>query len=117
MDIAIDGTERRSSAAVASGSWLLTRRTTHPEAQPEDSDVLSGVYFPIVTGTAREEHMPERDGYEHGVPSWVDLGTTDVEDAKRFYTGLFGWEFGDMPTDQEGMDYITVRFKLAVLVL
>jgi uncharacterized protein len=49
--------------------------------------------------------MPERNGYEHGVPSWVDLGTTDVADAKRFYTGLFGWEYGDMPTDQEGMDY------------
>ncbi len=49
--------------------------------------------------------MPERDGYEHGVPSWVDLGTTDVADAKRFYAGLFGWEHGDMPTDQEGMDY------------
>ena len=26
-----------------------------------------------------------------GSPSWVDLGTADVEDAKRFYTRLFGW--------------------------
>lgn len=26
-----------------------------------------------------------------GVPNWVDLGTSDVEDAKRFYTELFGW--------------------------
>jgi predicted enzyme related to lactoylglutathione lyase len=27
-----------------------------------------------------------------GVPSWVDLATADLEDAKRFYTALFGWE-------------------------
>jgi predicted enzyme related to lactoylglutathione lyase len=26
-----------------------------------------------------------------GVPNWVDLGTADLEDATRFYTGLFGW--------------------------
>lgn len=49
--------------------------------------------------------MPVRDEYEHGVPSWVDLGTTDVADAKRFYSGVFGWESSDMPTGQEGMDY------------
>jgi predicted enzyme related to lactoylglutathione lyase len=26
-----------------------------------------------------------------GVPNWVDLGTADLDDAKRFYTALFGW--------------------------
>jgi len=26
-----------------------------------------------------------------GAPTWVDLGTADLEDAKRFYTRLFGW--------------------------
>ena len=26
-----------------------------------------------------------------GVPNWVDLGTADVDDAKRFYSELFGW--------------------------
>jgi uncharacterized protein len=26
-----------------------------------------------------------------GVPNWVDIGTADLEDAKRFYTALFGW--------------------------
>jgi predicted enzyme related to lactoylglutathione lyase len=25
------------------------------------------------------------------VPNWVDLGTADLDDAIRFYTGLFGW--------------------------
>ena len=49
--------------------------------------------------------MPERDGYPHGVPSWIDLGTTDVDGAKAFYTGLFGWEATDMPTGQDDMVY------------
>jgi uncharacterized protein len=26
-----------------------------------------------------------------GSPTWVDLGTPDLEDAKRFYSALFGW--------------------------
>ena len=26
-----------------------------------------------------------------GTFSWVELGTTDADAAKRFYAGLFGW--------------------------
>ena len=48
--------------------------------------------------------MPERSGYAHGVPSWVVLGTTDVEGAKAFYGAIFGWEAMDVPTDQ-GVPY------------
>jgi hypothetical protein len=29
--------------------------------------------------------------YAPGVPCWVDLGAADVEGAKAFYGGLFGW--------------------------
>ncbi|MEY9886709.1 putative enzyme related to lactoylglutathione lyase [Catenulispora sp. MAP5-51] len=29
--------------------------------------------------------------YVPGTPCWVDLGTTDLEGAKKFYGGLFGW--------------------------
>ena len=36
--------------------------------------------------------------YPDGVFSWVDLGTTDPESAKKFYSGLFGWSFLDVPT-------------------
>jgi uncharacterized protein len=32
-----------------------------------------------------------------GTFSWVELGTTDAEAAKRFYTGLFGWVPNDTP--------------------
>ncbi|MGI9042080.1 MAG: VOC family protein [Gemmatimonadales bacterium] len=37
-----------------------------------------------------ETHAP-------GTFCWADLGTTDAAAAKRFYTGLFGWSFEDMP--------------------
>lgn len=43
--------------------------------------------------------MPERTSYEPGTPSWVDLSTTDLEGALRFYGDLFGWEFEDMGAD------------------
>jgi uncharacterized protein len=36
--------------------------------------------------------MSERDGFQHGVPCWVDIWQDDVEAAAAFYTGLFGWE-------------------------
>jgi uncharacterized protein len=41
--------------------------------------------------------VPERTRYEPGTFSWADLGTTDAEGAKSFYTQLFGWDFEDMP--------------------
>jgi len=40
--------------------------------------------------------MPEMARYEHGVPSWVDIGTQDLGAAVRFYSELFGWEGRDM---------------------
>jgi predicted enzyme related to lactoylglutathione lyase len=39
--------------------------------------------------------MAERDGYDPGTPSWVDLTTPDLEAALRFYGDLFGWELED----------------------
>ena len=41
--------------------------------------------------------MGKRTEYEPGTFSWIDLGTTDPKDAKRFYTELFGWEADDRP--------------------
>ncbi|MGQ0803666.1 MAG: VOC family protein, partial [Actinomycetota bacterium] len=43
--------------------------------------------------------MPEMKTYPSGTPAWVDLRTTDVEDARRFYAGLFGWTV-DPPTPE-----------------
>jgi predicted enzyme related to lactoylglutathione lyase len=39
----------------------------------------------------------EVTSYPNGTFCWLDLGTTDVEGAKSFYGGLFGWEFEDVP--------------------
>ena len=37
-----------------------------------------------------------------GYPCWVDLMTSDVEAAKEFYTGLFGWSLVDTGPDGGG---------------
>jgi uncharacterized protein len=36
--------------------------------------------------------MSERNGYEHGVPSWIAGAHADPEQAAAFYTELFGWD-------------------------
>jgi uncharacterized protein len=36
--------------------------------------------------------MSERTSYAPGTPSWVDLGSPDLDAAVEFYTGLFGWQ-------------------------
>lgn len=48
--------------------------------------------------------MTEFNQYKPGTFNWVDLSTTDAAAAKKFYTGLFGWSFTDMPVG-EGMVY------------
>jgi len=40
--------------------------------------------------------MPEMTRYEHGVPSWVDIGTSDLQAGLRFYETLFGWQGQDL---------------------
>ena len=37
--------------------------------------------------------------YPDGIFSWIDLSSTDIDAAKAFYSGLFGWEAVDVPTD------------------
>ena len=41
--------------------------------------------------------MGERTQYTPGTFSWTDLSTTDVDAAKAFYGGLFGWQPDDFP--------------------
>ncbi len=40
-----------------------------------------------------------------GTPCWFDLASDDHEQAKRFYSGLFGWEFS--PSSREFNHYST----------
>ncbi|WP_084958235.1 VOC family protein [Thermoactinospora rubra] len=46
--------------------------------------------------------MSVRDGFDPGVPCWVDLSTTDVEASVRFYGELFGWEAEFFPQPEAG---------------
>jgi predicted enzyme related to lactoylglutathione lyase len=41
--------------------------------------------------------MGERTSYTPGTFCWVDLMAADQDAAKRFYTGLFGWDYQDFP--------------------
>jgi uncharacterized protein len=57
--------------------------------------------------------MSERDGYEHGVPCWVETLQPDPEAATAFYGELFGWEFtgpATMPGDPPGR-YFVARLR------
>ena len=46
--------------------------------------------------------MGERERYDPGTFSWAELSTSDVESAKGFYTGLFGWDTEDQPLPDGG---------------
>ena len=47
--------------------------------------------------------MTEPRTYPHGVPSWVDTVAHDLDEAKRFYAGLFDWTFTDaIPAEVPG---------------
>jgi predicted enzyme related to lactoylglutathione lyase len=53
--------------------------------------------------------MSERDGYQNGVPCWVDLMTNDVDAAHSFYAGLFGWEIADQGEEYGNYGLATLR--------
>ncbi len=47
--------------------------------------------------------MTQQRTYPHGVPSWVDTIAHDLDEAKRFYAGVFDWTFTDaLPADAPG---------------
>lgn len=53
----------------------------------------------------------EVDRYEHGVPSWVDLGTPDIPKAIEFYSALFGWQIEQGPPEAGGYSMCLLRGK------
>jgi predicted enzyme related to lactoylglutathione lyase len=58
--------------------------------------------------------MSERSSYAAGTPSWVDIGSPDLDKTHAFYTGLFGWERQEAgpPEETGGYGFYTVRGKL-----
>jgi predicted enzyme related to lactoylglutathione lyase len=53
--------------------------------------------------------MPE---YAPGTPSWVDLGSPDVDASISFYGGLFGWSASDPLPEGEGYRFFEQDGKL-----
>ena len=52
------------------------------------------------------------DTYEHGVPSWVDLGTPDPAAAGEFYSALFGWDVQPGPPETGGYAMCHLRGRM-----
>ena len=47
--------------------------------------------------------MTDERSYPAGVPCWIDTDQPDVDAARHFYAGLFGWAFSDaIPADAPG---------------
>jgi predicted enzyme related to lactoylglutathione lyase len=55
-----------------------------------------------------EAKMQETPKYAPGTFCWIELGTSDNEAAKKFYTELFGWTFVDNPM---GPDMVYTMLK------
>lgn len=55
-----------------------------------------------------EARMQETPEYKPGTFCWVELGTSDSDGAKKFYTELFGWTFDDKPVGP-GMVYTMLQ--------
>ena len=47
--------------------------------------------------------------YPEGVPSWVDTEQRDLEAAKRFYGGLFGWTFAEATPPGAPLRYVVAQ--------
>jgi hypothetical protein len=58
-----------------------------------------------MNSTVRRTEMDDRFK-KHGAFSWCELITTNVEEAKVFYTRLFGW---DLTAMHMGTDYTLVK--------
>jgi predicted enzyme related to lactoylglutathione lyase len=57
----------------------------------------------------------KRTIYEPGTFCWIELSTTDPDDAKRFYGELFGWEPEDNEIPGDGRTYTMARIESDVV--
>ena len=53
--------------------------------------------------------MPEVTKHLQGSFCWIELGTSDADGAKKFYSELFGWTASDVPA---GPDMVYTMLKL-----
>ena len=58
-----------------------------------------------------EARMQETPDYKPGTFCWVELGTSDNEAAKTFYTQLFDWEYTDNPMGPDQGVYTILKLN------
>jgi predicted enzyme related to lactoylglutathione lyase len=49
--------------------------------------------------------------YPHGVPCWVDCEQPEIDAARRFYGGLFGWSFEDAMPPEAPAPYLIASLE------
>ena len=82
--------------------------------EPEARSSRSGRSRVRTTGEPNADATMKRsndgiDSYEHGVPSWVDLGTPDPAKTAEFYSALFGWTVQQGPPEAGGYAIAELR--------
>lgn len=55
--------------------------------------------------------MSERDGYQPGVPCWVQTVQPEPKQAVRFYTELFGWDAVSLMGEDSPGDYFLCKLR------
>jgi predicted enzyme related to lactoylglutathione lyase len=55
--------------------------------------------------------VSERDGFDAGVPCWVDTWQDDAEAAARFYAAVFGWEIEETTSPGAERRYFMCRLR------
>src|SRR5262249_50082842 len=55
--------------------------------------------------------MSERDGFEPGVPCWVDTWQPDADAAVAFYSRLFGWEAHESPLPDVEVRHVMMSLR------
>ncbi|MBJ8345456.1 VOC family protein [Antrihabitans sp. YC2-6] len=56
-----------------------------------------------------QEPTTEPRTYPEGVTSWIDIEPKDIEAAKSFYGGLFGWSFSDATPPETPFRYVIAQ--------
>ncbi|HEX6666130.1 MAG TPA: VOC family protein [Solirubrobacterales bacterium] len=55
--------------------------------------------------------MSEMTSYEPGTPSWVELGTPDMEATIGFYNALLGWDIPEQPNSAQLGGYRRAKLR------
>jgi uncharacterized protein len=55
--------------------------------------------------------MSERDGFQPGVPCWVDTWQPDADRAAAFYQEVFGWEAEQTTPPDSDRRYVMLRLR------